>query len=177
MKKNVILLLVLLISYTGMSQIKLKTDAILGGGFEENIFKAPDVLLMPNNVDFYDVDSIIISDVFLDFGYSLDVEYKLNKKNVFEVYHKLSNRRYINNSSLNQFGLEFGTNYEYRINKDFSVGANYELSRSKKIGTTVLGDELTSVFSYMKNNAEVYLYTDFFNYNETTFSLNYYNKS
>lgn len=151
--------ILLIISIQMSAQTKFEPSLYSSFGYENNIFRAPDILELSDGTRLNEND-LILSDKYLDLGYEIFLKHKIKKRHIFRLNHDIWNRRYSNNTALNQFKVNARFNYEYKISRDIQVGIKYRFDRNNKIGTSVLGDELTQLFSYKKNNAEVYYKQD-----------------
>ncbi len=176
MKLFIKILVFLFISHTSFGQVKFEPVAYSNFGYAKNIFKAPETLLKADGTA-YETDSIILSDMMFDAGYDLSLRYKTKKKHKFWIRQDLWTRNYLDNSSLNEFKVGFDAKYTHHINKDFNVGGDYGISYNDKIGTTVLGSEITLPMKYLKNEASVFFNTDVIDYNKTGLSIGFYNKN
>ena len=176
MKKFKLTILLLLSTFGSFGQIKFKSEVYTYFGTDNNIFRAPEDL-QKNDSTFYNPDSLILTDQFFDLGYDLTLRYKKGKKHKFKFSHDLWTRNYMDSSKLNQHSIDFDFQYDYKINKDFDMGIDYNISRNKKIGTTVLGSELTLPLTYWKNNMAAYFATDIIDHNETEISFDFFNKN
>ncbi len=176
MKKITVTVFLVFITLNSFAQVKFSPEAYSYFGIDQNIFRAPEIL-QKNDGTYYSPDSIILSDQFFDLGYDLTLRYKsASKKHKFKISHDLWTRNYLDSSALNQYSIAFDAKYTYKINKDFLTGAKYGISQNKKIGTTVLGSELTLPLTYLNNKASAFFSTDILDHNETEISLNYFNK-
>ncbi len=175
-KKIKLTILLLLLSFGSFGQVKFKSEVYSHFGIDNNIFRAPENL-QKNDGSFYNPDSLILSDIFFDLGYDLTLRYKKGRKHKFKFSHDLWTRNYLDSSKLNQHSIDFDFQYDYKINKDFDMGADYNISKNKKIGTTVLGSELTLPLSYWKNSMAAYFATDIIDHNETEISFDFFNKN
>ena len=157
MKKKIFLPLLILFLFgsNSIAQVKFKPEVYIQGGHENNIFKSPNKLLDQTGT-YYPEKDIILSDQFIDYGYDLDVKYKPLRKHKFLVEQNFWGRNYSDNSSLNQWDIKFEVQYEYSLSKKMDIGIEYDLNRAKKIGTSVLGTELTRKFSYLKHDVTAY---------------------
>ena len=174
MKKQLYItaVILLIISIQSFAQIKFEPQLYANYGYENNIFRAPDVLELSDGTVLNEPD-LIISDSYLDLGYDLYLKHKVKKRHIFRLNHDLWNRRYSSNASLNQFKANAKFNYEYKINRDMQVGIKYHFELVNKIGTTVLGDELTQLFSYKRNVAELYYKYDILKNTKLDLSASY----
>jgi len=175
MKKITWIFLLLFITVNSFSQIKFKPEIYSSFGLDQNIFRSPESLLKSDGT-YYDLDSIILSDMFYDLGYDLNFRYKAGKKHRFRITQNIWTRNYLDSSSLNQHEIALDAKYTYKINKDFSMGGEYGISHNKKIGTTVLGSELTLPLTYLRNQASLFFSTDILDHNETDISIDYFMK-
>ena len=164
--------IILVISIQSFGQINFEPQLYANYGYENNIFRAPDVLELSDGTILNEPD-LIISDSYLDLGYDLYLKHKIKKRHIFRINHDLWNRRYSNNNALNQFKANARFNYEYKISRDMQVGIKYRFDLVNKIGTSVLGDELTQLFSYKRNVAELYYKQDILKNTKLDISVSY----
>ncbi|MCF6365453.1 MAG: hypothetical protein L3J35_04550 [Bacteroidales bacterium] len=151
------LAIVMIISLQSFGQIKFKPQLYSNFGYESNIFRAPDRLILRDGSELTGSD-MILSDSYFDFDYDLYFKYRIKKKHTLRFHNSFWNRRYSNYNVLNQKKFNVRFNYEYRINKKMHLGLKYRFDRVNKIATSVLGDELTRLYSYKMNRADLYFY-------------------
>lgn len=175
MMKIKLTVFILFIALNSFGQIKFTPKVYSYFGVDNNIFRSPE-LLQKSDGTYYNPDSIILSDQFFDLGYDLTLRYKKGKKHKFKFSHDLWTRNYLDSSTLNQYSIALDAKYTYKINRDYNMGGEYGISQNKKIGTTVLGSELTLPLTYLKNKAALFVSTDILDHNETELSLDFFAK-
>lgn len=176
-KKNYLLIVsvFILFSYSKLyGQFQFEPVGLVSLGYEDNVFHAPDILL--DNLGNYIPESdLIISDMFLDYGYNLGFNYK-TKKHLFHVDQGFWGRNYFDYNQLNQYVLDLKLKYKYAFSKHFATGVIYDISKNKKIGTSALGDELLQKFSYLKNDVEILFDYEITRNTDIELAFSWYNK-
>ncbi|OFX88213.1 MAG: hypothetical protein A2W99_10245 [Bacteroidetes bacterium GWF2_33_16] len=167
-------IIILVANFKSIGQLQFEPIIMGQFGYENNIFKAPNVLL-DNLGDPIPESELIKSDMFLDYGYNLGFRYKAKRHN-FYIDQGFWGRNFFNYQSLNQYSFNLNLKYKYKISKHFETGIKYDISKNNKIGTSALGDELQQKFSYLKNNIELFLDYEIAKYTDLELAINYYNK-
>lgn len=177
MKKIVLISSVLLfiLSNITLGQINFDPAFYFKSGYENNIFRSPDILELTDGTILNEND-LILNDYFIDLGYDLYAKYKFKKKHKIRISHDLWNRIYSENKSLNQFKLNAKFNYDYKLNKKMHIGFIYRFDKVNKIGTSILGTELTQLFSYNKNYAELHYKYNYMRFSGVQIGVSYYKK-
>ncbi len=153
-KIQLLLAVMLMSSVNLFGQKKFSLEPYLYGGREFNIFKSPE-LLYDRGANQY-IDTLIISDNFIDIGFDSKFEIKKKKDYKLEVGTDLWSRHYFSYSNANQNRLGTNVLFEKILSKKAIVGAEYNFSWNDKIGTTISGEELMRSFKYLKNGGEVF---------------------
>ncbi len=146
---------------TGVTQVaaqsELKTSFNLAGGGEYNIFKSPDALYNNLVSEYWDPDSLIISDMMIDMGFDLDYQKVKEGKYALNLGSDLWYRYYLNNNELSQTRLNVYADYTRILSKKIHLGALYNFRWSNRAGTSVTGDLLMRSFKYLGNEGMIYL--------------------
>ena len=142
---------------SAFAQSELKTDFTLGAGGEYNIFKSPDALYSNDMGDYWDRDSLIISDLMIDAEYDIDFMREKDGKSLFSMGSNLWYRHYLNYSELSQNYLNLYIDYRRILTENIHLGGYYNFRWSNRVGTSVTGDLLMRSFKYLGNEGRVYL--------------------
>lgn len=140
-----------------LAQSELKTEFNLTGGGEYNIFKSPDVLYNNETDEYWDRDSLLISDMLADVGYDIDFLKEKDNKYAFSLGSDLWYRYYLNYDELSQTRLNAYTDYTRLLGKKIHLGLFYNFRWSDRVGSSVTGDLLMRSFKYLGNEAKLYL--------------------
>lgn len=139
------------------AQSELKTSFDLAWGGEYNIFKSPESLRSGLNGDYWEVDSLIISDMMFDAGYDVGFTRQVKDKYLLNLESDLWYRHYLNNNELSQTRLDVGADYTRLLSRKVHLGGLYNFRWSDRVGTSVTGDLLMRSFKYLGNEGMIYL--------------------
>lgn len=115
-------------------------------GVEDNVFKSPATLQQGDTI--LRRDSLIKRDAIYLFGGAVDIERRLGKRQELALDLDVTRQRYA--SFPNQNERSFDAELEYSYDAPGHLTFNMTLDRRwrRSVGTNVLGDELTRLFSY-----------------------------
>jgi hypothetical protein len=138
-------------------QAELKTDFYLGGGGEYNIFKSPETLYSNVAEEYWDRDSLIISDFLIDAEYDIDFTKEKKDRYRLRTGSDLWYRHYLNNKQLSQSRLNAYGEFKIMPARVIHLGLYYNLRWSDRVGTSVTGDLLMRSFKYLGNEGMFYI--------------------
>jgi len=151
-------LVITVIAWTHVAgQSELKADFLLGSGGEYNIFKSPERLYSNTAGEYWDKDSLIISDLLFDMEYDVDFVKEKKDRYVFRTGSDLWYRYYLNHSELNQTRFNLYGDYRRVLARKVHLGLLYNFRWSDRVGTSVTGDLLMRSFKYLGNEGMLYL--------------------
>lgn len=139
------------------AQSELQTSFTLGGGGEYNIFKSPDQLRDNLTGEYWDQDSLKLSDMMVDVGYDVEFTKEREERYTLSLGSDLWYRHYLNYNDLNQARLNLYGEYARWMGDKARLGILYNLRWSDRVGTSVTGDLLMRSFRYLGNEAMLYL--------------------
>ncbi len=147
---------VLLLYISAFAQLEYELNAFFQSGYENNIFHSPSTYIDRDGVLFNE-DSLIQSDAMNGVGWDLELEREYGKKHRLRLQNSGWFRYYSDYNSANQSDIDIELKYDYEVNRKFELGAEVWGSKSNRIGTNVLGDELTKNFAYNEIGMEGFL--------------------
>ncbi len=138
-------------------QSELKGDFLLGSGGEYNIFKSPEKLFSNQAGEYWDRDSLIVSDLLIDVEYDIDFAREKKERYVFRTGSDLWYRHYLHHNELSQTRLNLYADYLRALTEKVHLGGSYNFRWSDRVGTSVTGDLLMRSFKYLGNEGMLYL--------------------
>jgi hypothetical protein len=82
------------------------------------------------------------------FGWDMQLERKFHKKHRLRLENSGWFQRYASQNSANQSDIDLELKYDFELNRQLDLGGEIWGSQSNRIGTNVLGEELTKNFAY-----------------------------
>jgi len=144
-------------------------------GVENNIFHSPSSYI--NNLgETLTEDSLIQSDGLNGFGWDLELKRDFGRHRL-RLEQDGWLRRYGSYSTANQGDYQAELKYDYDLNRKIDLGARLQGSKTNKIGTNVLGEELTKTFSYAETRADGYFELRPTRQNRTKLDFSWRNKN
>ena len=148
MKKAYTLFLLLAILSTKIyAQSSISADGRLNIGFENNVFNSPELYLDRAGTLFQKSD-LVESDGFTEFGWKFKYRSILKKKHKISIQNTGSFKNFFSLANANQRGTDLKGKYIYKKSRRLQFGYKIDLTRSKKLVTNILGDELTATFTF-----------------------------
>jgi len=162
MKKVFLIFGLLLFTVNSVNaQFEYEVNTFYEGGYENNIFHSPSSYL--DNGIMLDEDSLVHSDIHNGFGWDLQLEKEFGDKHRLRVENDGWLRRYNTFGNANQADLQVEIKYDYDMNNRIDMGGELWGSKSNRMGTNVLGEELTRTFAYREIGSTGYFESDLWN--------------
>lgn len=115
-------------------------------GVEDNVFKSPTQLLQ--NQAILGADSLVRRDAIYQYGGDIEVERALGARHEVAVEYGAALQRYATFSSQNERENDLALRYAYDAPGRLTLHTEVDRRWNRSVGTSVLGDELTRLFSY-----------------------------
>ncbi|TFH01791.1 MAG: hypothetical protein E4H13_03920 [Calditrichales bacterium] len=164
---------VVLLGKQGLAQMSWKGTAAVVTGYESNIFKSPDAVDSKG-----DTLNPITSDSFLGIELDLGARYDLGSLHQFTLSYSGDEFRYADNENVNQYRHSGDLQYRLKAGTNTYFYVNGGIGYLQKLGTNVLGEGLTRLYTsknylleprlrhqttdYLRNDLEyIYKYKDY----------------
>jgi len=141
-----VLTLVLALPLSAHAQWDVEATAFTRVGVQDNVFKSPDQLLQ--NQSMLGTDSLVRRDAIYQYGGGVDVERVLGARHEVAVEYEAALQRYTTFSSQNEREHDLSLRYAYDAPGPLTLQLEVDRRWNRSVGTSVLGDELTRLFSY-----------------------------
>ncbi|MEF8795736.1 MAG: hypothetical protein V5A48_04725 [Salinivenus sp.] len=141
-----VLTLILALPLSAHAQWDVEATAFMRVGMQENVFKSPNRLLQ--NQSMLGTDSLIRRDAIYRYGGGVDVERALGARHEVAVEYDAALQRYATFSSQNAREHDLALRYAHDAPGSLSLEMEVDRRWNRSVGTSVLGDELTRLFSY-----------------------------
>lgn len=157
MKSLRIIITGLLVAFAApvFAQLEYELSTFYQAGYENNIFHSPTSYIDRDGV-LFDEDALIQSDALNGFGWDAELEREFNDKHRFRLENSGWLRRYSTAKSANQADFDLELKYDLDLNRRIDLGGEIWGSNSNRLGTNVLGEELTRTFAYKEIGTEGY---------------------
>ncbi|MBD3224354.1 MAG: hypothetical protein GF313_06460 [Caldithrix sp.] len=147
--------LLLFVAAPAFAQLEYEISTFYQAGYENNIFHSPTSYIDRDGTVFNE-DALVQSDVLNEFGWDAELERELNDKHRFRLENSGWLRRYSTVKSAKQAVFDLELKYDFDLNRRIDLGGEIWGSNSNKLGTNVLGEELTLTFAYKEIGTEGY---------------------
>lgn len=129
-------------------QAQWDVDATVQAGLQahQNVFKSPRTLRTAGQR--LGADSLIQSDLIRQYGWALEGERTLGTRHELEATYESSLRRYQTFGTQNEQQHDVELSYAFEASDAWVLGGELSRRWNRSVGTNVLGDQLSRVFSY-----------------------------
>ncbi|MEF8866870.1 MAG: hypothetical protein V5A20_14030 [Salinibacter sp.] len=141
-----VLTLVLALPPSAHAQWDVEATAFTRVGVQDNVFKSPDQLLQ--NQSMLGTDSLVRRDAIYQHGGDIEVERALGARHEVAVEYDAALQHYTTFSSQNEREHDLALRYAHDAPGPLTLQLEVDRRWNRSVGTSVLGDELTRLFSY-----------------------------
>lgn len=170
-RKEIIGIVVLLISNIISSQHKHSIETQTQGGYEYNYFKSPEIIRMNDTI--LTKEDLIASSVYQDIKVNYKYRYKWNK-NRFRIAASPFSRIFYENLDDSYWSFNVKAKYDHNFSKTFRFLAELRFKRMNREGLGGDQDVLINPLGYTNYGGTTGIKFDPFNNNETTI-VGFYN--